>query len=107
MAGGAWAVAQTPVATGDATGIFSIAFRDAVHGVVVGGNYQREGDAIDNVALTSDGGVTWKAVGARAVGLPLGGGVAARTAPAGGRPAGRRLVERRRPDVAARRRRRL
>ena len=46
-------------ATGEATGIFSIAFRDAAHGVVVGGNYQRESDAIDNVAVTSDGGETW------------------------------------------------
>ncbi len=58
--GRTWAVAPTPVATGDATGIFSIAFRDATHGVVVGGNYQREDDAIDNVAVTSDGGVTWR-----------------------------------------------
>src|SRR5262249_38822422 len=54
-----WTVAKTPVATGDATGIFSIAFRDAQHGVVVGGNYRLEQQAVDNVAITSDGGATW------------------------------------------------
>jgi photosystem II stability/assembly factor-like uncharacterized protein len=57
--GRSWSVHATPIATGEATGIFSIAFRDASHGVVVGGNYQREGDAVDNVAVTADGGVTW------------------------------------------------
>ena len=57
--GRTWSVATTPLATGEATGIFSIAFRDATHGVVVGGNYQQEAGAVDNVAITSDGGVTW------------------------------------------------
>ncbi len=57
--GRTWTVAPTPLATGQATGIFSIAFRDATHGVVVGGNYQQEGAAVDNVATTSDGGATW------------------------------------------------
>lgn len=57
--GRTWTVVQTPLATGQATGIFSIAFRDATHGVVVGGNYQQEKAAVDNVATTSDGGLTW------------------------------------------------
>ena len=57
--GRSWTVAKTPVATGDATGIFSIAFRDAQHGVVVGGNYRLEQQAVDNVAITTDGGATW------------------------------------------------
>lgn len=60
--GRTWSVAPTPVVTGEATGIFSIAFRDALHGVVVGGNYQQETTADRNVALTSDGGATWRAV---------------------------------------------
>lgn len=59
--GRTWAVVQTPVATGEATGIFSIAFRDAQRGVVVGGNYQQEDAADRNVAFTTDGGVTWQA----------------------------------------------
>lgn len=60
--GRTWSVVQTPVATGEATGIFSIAFRDQQHGVVVGGNYQQETLADRNVATTSDGGATWQAV---------------------------------------------
>ena len=58
-AGRTWSIASTGVATGDATGIFSIAFRDARHGIVVGGNYRKEGEAVDNAAATSDGGKTW------------------------------------------------
>lgn len=60
--GRTWAVATTPIATGGATGIFSIAFRDERHGVVVGGNYQQERAAVDNAAVTDDGGVTWRLV---------------------------------------------
>jgi photosystem II stability/assembly factor-like uncharacterized protein len=57
--GRTWSVHATPVATGQATGIFSIAFKDASHGVVVGGNYQQEDEARDNLAVTNDGGRTW------------------------------------------------
>ena len=67
-AGRTWAVAQTPVPTGEATGIFSIAFRDARHGVVVGGTYTREADAVDNVAITDDGGATWRRLEGRGLG---------------------------------------
>ena len=57
--GNTWSIAQTPVATGAAAGIFSVAFRDAQHGIVVGGDYQKELEAVDNAAVTSDGGKTW------------------------------------------------
>jgi photosystem II stability/assembly factor-like uncharacterized protein len=60
--GRTWTVNKTPLATGTATGIFSMAFRDRDHGIVVGGNYQKEQDAIDNAAVTSDGGSTWTLV---------------------------------------------
>jgi len=60
--GRSWTVANTPLATGQATGIFSIAFRDAQHGVVVGGDYRKESEAVDNAATTSDGGATWSLV---------------------------------------------
>jgi len=60
--GRTWTVSETPVATGAATGIFSIAFRDRNHGIVVGGNYQQERNAIANAAVTSDGGTTWTLV---------------------------------------------
>jgi len=54
-----WEVASTPLPAGPSTGIFSVAFRDALNGVVVGGDYQLETEAVDNVALTHDGGATW------------------------------------------------
>lgn len=60
--GRTWSIATTPVATGTATGIFSIAFRDAQHGIVVGGNYQKEPEASENAAFSSDGGGTWTLV---------------------------------------------
>jgi photosystem II stability/assembly factor-like uncharacterized protein len=57
--GRTWTVAQAPIPTSASAGIFSIAFRDAQHGVVVGGDYRKESEAIDNAAVTSDGGTTW------------------------------------------------
>lgn len=60
--GRSWLVADTPLAAGPSAGIFSIAFRDAKHGVVVGGDYKKEQEAVDNLAVTSDGGITWTLV---------------------------------------------
>lgn len=60
--GRSWQVADTPLAAGPSAGIFSIAFRDEKHGVVVGGDYRKESEAVDNLAVTNDGGVTWKLV---------------------------------------------
>ena len=60
--GRTWQVADTPLASGQSSGIFSIAFRDARHGIVAGGDYRKESDAVDNLAVTNDGGVTWTLV---------------------------------------------
>ncbi|OFW05383.1 MAG: hypothetical protein A3H96_07815 [Acidobacteria bacterium RIFCSPLOWO2_02_FULL_67_36] len=60
--GRTWTAVQTPLAHNASTGIFSVAFRDATHGVVVGGNYSKEAEAVDNVAFTADGGATWTLV---------------------------------------------
>ena len=57
--GRTWKVVDTPLKSGASTGIFSIDFRDARHGVIVGGDYTKEGEAVDNLAVTQDGGVTW------------------------------------------------
>jgi photosystem II stability/assembly factor-like uncharacterized protein len=60
-----WRVADTPIAAGAASaGIFSLAFRDATHGMAVGGDYRHERESGDNLALTSDGGATWVLPGA-------------------------------------------
>lgn len=60
--GRTWKVSNTPLVAGSSAGIFSIAFRDAKHGVVVGGDYTKEKEAVGNVAVTNDGGVTWTLV---------------------------------------------
>jgi len=57
--GESWKVFDTPLKSGSSSGIFSIAFRDPKHGVIVGGDYQKEKEATENLAITSDGGVTW------------------------------------------------
>ena len=60
--GRTWKIADTPLIAGPSAGIFSVAFRDAKHGVIVGGDYTKEKEASDNLALTSDGGATWTLV---------------------------------------------
>ena len=60
--GHTWQAADTPLASGPSAGIFSIAFRDAHHGIIAGGDYRKEQEAVDNVAVTSDGGATWRLV---------------------------------------------
>jgi photosystem II stability/assembly factor-like uncharacterized protein len=55
-----WTVAPTPIRQdGPAAGIFSLAFADARHGIAVGGDYSRDSEDRQNVALTSDGGLSW------------------------------------------------
>ncbi|HEY8459074.1 MAG TPA: oxidoreductase, partial [Blastocatellia bacterium] len=59
--GETWHVATTPIPSGQPSeGVFSIAFKDARNGVIVGGDYKKEGEARDNAAITRDGGRTWK-----------------------------------------------
>jgi photosystem II stability/assembly factor-like uncharacterized protein len=61
--GDTWQVAATPIPSGQpSSGIFSIAFKDAMNGVIVGGDYRKESEARDNVAITADGGRTWNLV---------------------------------------------
>ena len=54
-----WSAAATPLPTSDSAGIFSIAFATRDRGIVVGGDYKAEAAAVDNAALTDDGGATW------------------------------------------------
>ena len=67
-AGKTWTVTETPITHGqDSTGIFSIAFRDALHGVIAGGDYKHPDQDGPNLAFTHDGGLTWKLFTAGAV----------------------------------------
>jgi photosystem II stability/assembly factor-like uncharacterized protein len=65
--GKTWTVVDTPIAASKSAGIFSVAFRDKNHGVAVGGDYSKEKEAVDNIAITSDGGKTWTLVRERAL----------------------------------------
>lgn len=61
--GQSWSVAETPMQPKNASsGIFSLAFQDALHGVAVGGDYAHpESSDLPNVLVTSDGGKSWQA----------------------------------------------
>ena len=60
--GNTWAVSQAPIHVDKSAGIFSIAFRSASEGIVVGGDFNRPGEVRENAAVTHDGGTTWTAV---------------------------------------------
>jgi photosystem II stability/assembly factor-like uncharacterized protein len=61
--GASWAVSDTPMIAGQPSyGIFSIAFKDARSGIIVGGDYRRVEVATDNIAATTDGGRTWRLI---------------------------------------------
>lgn len=55
-----WTTSTAPIAGGTGTaGIFTVAFRDASHGIVGGGDFVGAG-VVDNVARSSDGGKSWQ-----------------------------------------------
>lgn len=56
-----WFAETAPFISGEsAKGIFSLAMFDSRTGVIVGGDYTKPNEAVDNVAFTADGGKTWK-----------------------------------------------
>jgi photosystem II stability/assembly factor-like uncharacterized protein len=56
-------VHDTPLRAGAASaGIFSVAFHDARHGVIAGGDYRQPTLRGRNLALTRDGGARWTLV---------------------------------------------
>jgi len=59
--GQTWTVVQAPIVQGpDSAGIFSIAFRDRLHGLIAGGDYKHPNDDVPDLASTNDGGKTWR-----------------------------------------------
>ena len=78
--GRTWVAADTPLRQGNpAAGVFAVAFRDALHGVVVGGNYEAPNDGEKSAAWTADGGASWRLMkgqpaGYRSAVAPLVGG---------------------------------
>jgi photosystem II stability/assembly factor-like uncharacterized protein len=58
--GRTWQVSNTPILHGpDSAGIFSVAFRDAAHGAIAGGDYKHPKQDGPNLAFTADAGKTW------------------------------------------------
>jgi photosystem II stability/assembly factor-like uncharacterized protein len=59
--GESWNVSNTPILqNSESSGIFSVAFWDEKCGIAVGGDYKKENASDSNVALTYDGGISWK-----------------------------------------------
>ncbi|MBV9156677.1 MAG: hypothetical protein JO097_10485 [Acidobacteriaceae bacterium] len=55
-----WQISETPIRNDSkSAGIFSLAFRDDLHGEAVGGDYQKPSEAVRNSAITDDGGKNW------------------------------------------------
>ena len=58
--GETWKVADTPIIQGPASaGVFSIAFRDHLNGIAVGGDYTKEREGRDNIIFSTDRGQSW------------------------------------------------
>ncbi len=61
--GRSWQAHGTPMIAGTATtGIYSVAFGDALRGVLVGGDYTAPERQERNAAVTTDGGISWTPV---------------------------------------------
>jgi len=68
--GQVWHAFETPIPHGTAaSGNFTVEFRDAQHGIVAGGDLERPFAHTQNVAISDDGGSTWRLVD----GTPFGG----------------------------------
>jgi len=55
-----WRVTDTPMPSGESSGIFGLRFLDSRHGIAVGGDHKKEKEACENVITTTDGGRTWQ-----------------------------------------------
>ncbi|MBA2628358.1 MAG: hypothetical protein H0U85_10115 [Gemmatimonadales bacterium] len=55
-----WSADTLPLASGSGIGSTSAAFRDLINGAVLGGNVGDNAGRTDNVAVTQDGGRTWR-----------------------------------------------
>lgn len=61
--GDTWKSYATPIVQGTpASGLFTVAFRDARHGILAGGDLEAPDEPSDNVAVSRDGGKTWTLV---------------------------------------------
>ena len=57
---GTWTSSDVPLPGGEAAGVTTLAFRDARHGVALGGDLTTPEAIQQNAAVTDDGGLTWR-----------------------------------------------
>ncbi|HEY7480771.1 MAG TPA: hypothetical protein VH680_09695 [Gemmatimonadales bacterium] len=61
--GNTWKAYATPIVQGTAgSGIFTVQFRDAIHGILAGGDLESSAAFSNNVAVSKNGGKTWTLV---------------------------------------------
>lgn len=61
--GDSWEVFETPIISGgQMTGIYTVDFFDAQHGIIFGGDWNDKDRNTQNKAITSDGGRTWQLI---------------------------------------------
>lgn len=59
--GRSWTVTQSPLKEGgQMTGIYTVDFRDDLHGIIFGGDWNDQPSNVKNKAVTSDGGKSWQ-----------------------------------------------
>ncbi len=63
--GNTWTVHTTPIVQGEeTTGAYSMDFYNEYQGIIYGGDYTKPDLAVNNIAITSDGGKTWNTTSA-------------------------------------------
>ena len=73
--GATWREAITPIpSTRDTEGIYSMSFLDDHHGAIFGGDYTQTDAPLAPIAVTADGGDTWKLVTPSTLGVNVAGG---------------------------------
>ncbi len=58
--GTTWEAIESPLLSGEASGIFSLSFANRDHGVAVGGDYTKPDEPAGTACFTSDGGTHWQ-----------------------------------------------
>lgn len=58
-----WRAVDVPIKSGNSSsGVFSIAFKDELNGIAVGGDYKDDKNKNQNCAFTDDGGLSWQSI---------------------------------------------
>lgn len=58
--GRTWTASETPLASSESAGVFAVAFRSTRTGIAIGGDYANPTNGADALALSRDGGRTWR-----------------------------------------------